>query len=234
MSWQENDNTEGYSGNVGIGTPAIGTIAGAIPLILLLSAACSSGPKNEPWQDANESQSTGVIREALSSGETCQPHCGRCVIDPTSVTNCSQTCVDTACGDGDRPCSTCPDVCPPHTANCDGSGICTNLLTDSNNCGRCNHPCPGGFCQNGTCVCLAANVCGPDCCAPGQQCCLEETDNGSPPLAPRCVDPVPMPGRTWCGKVSYPEVLCNNCAPGQTCASIPMPPPLISDELYCQ
>jgi hypothetical protein len=52
-------------------------------------------------------------------------------------------------------------ACAPATEDCDGDGVCENLLGDVDHCGQCNHPCPkapnaDASCQNGTCALACA------------------------------------------------------------------------------
>jgi hypothetical protein len=122
------------------------------------------------------------------SAAACKPYCGKCVEDSSSPTGCSKSCRLTNCEDADIPCHGCPGGCPPGQTNCGGTGICTDIKTDPNNCGACGNVCTTGICQNGTCGCATpgltycngtcvnlisdSNNCGScgNVCPPGQSC----------------------------------------------------------------
>jgi hypothetical protein len=42
--------------------------------------------------------------------------------------------------------------CEEGLADCDGSGVCTSLLADANNCGTCGTVCASGVCEGGVCT----------------------------------------------------------------------------------
>jgi hypothetical protein len=99
-------------------------------------------------------------------------------------------CEGTCCSPGDFCCGeTC---CKPGQVCC--NGICRNIASDPNNCGRCDNVCKNGdICCNGTC-------CGVDSCCAGPQnakiCC---------PAGPNsCNDAVVQPGYTCCNGNAIP------------------------------
>ncbi|MCI0334267.1 MAG: hypothetical protein L0228_13695 [Planctomycetes bacterium] len=55
-------------------------------------------------------------------------------------------------GNTSRLCGSCGAYvcCPTGLACC--NGICTDLISDSANCGACGNVCPGAVCANGSCV----------------------------------------------------------------------------------
>jgi hypothetical protein len=88
-------------------------------------------------------------------------NCGGCGITCDITEQCiSGKCVSYTCGNGKcdltENCSTCPQDCGscqcsvPTPDLCNGK--CTNILSDSSNCGACGQACQTGyFCENGVC-----------------------------------------------------------------------------------
>ncbi len=91
---------------------------------------------------------------ANGSRGACTRTCGTCQPDSNSPTGCSMPCRESNCEVADEPCRPCPggcSNCTPEQGCC--SGQCTNLKSDSQNCGDCGQKCPSGqTCCNGICV----------------------------------------------------------------------------------
>ena len=95
--------------------------------------------------------------------------CGnRCEIDELCING---QCVSSSCGNGKcdstENCSTCPQDCGSCECTSENpnlcNGICTNILTDSNNCGECGQICPVGYaCENGVCKGMINSECDSD------------------------------------------------------------------------
>jgi hypothetical protein len=130
-------------------------------------------------------------------GPHCTPHCGKCMSDSSVPTGCSRDCLDSTCNPYSDPCTGCAGACSgcAHNQGC-CKGVCTNLSSDSQNCGSCGLRCPSGqVCSNGGCCPV---------CPAGQSCC-----NGT------CVDLNNNSNNCgFCGNVCTGGMTCQ----GGTCA----------------
>ena len=89
------------------------------------------------------------------TGTCCYGLCVELSFNPYHCGICGNTC---ATG---QPCVGGVCNCPPGFTHCDGSSACTDMLSDSDNCGACGHACPDAgdsryhltdsFCAQGTC-----------------------------------------------------------------------------------
>jgi len=112
-------------------------------------------------------------------------------------------------------------VCCPHgTACCETpcGGVCTDILSDPENCGRCGNVCPPGMiCLNGACDCAPGTVgCGTApsgggpriCCPADATCCVSFNGN----FAACCI-----PGATCCLSPDGNTATC--CPPDFECVN---------------
>ena len=154
---------------------------------------------------------TGEIRIipglGIGTGCRCPPHQGPCSSDPgcnTGCSGCSTYFVNCDCGVTTFPCWGCSGGCPTGLIKC--NGICTDLSSDSENCGSCFHGCPAGFhCSNSLCCPPGSVSCGGTCCAPGTTGC-----NGT------CC----APGSPCCGGVCGSVCPDGSCCQSATCSSV--------------
>jgi hypothetical protein len=117
---------------------------------------------------------------ACIRSEVCCPATETCMTCATGAVACSGACVRCVGGEIGEGCAC---VCPSGTTLCRGD--CVDLDTDSGNCGYCDHPCNGGVCSGGFCVC------GGETCQQGETCfeslcsccgieCGQAPDDGGP------------------------------------------------------
>jgi outer membrane protein assembly factor BamB len=147
-----------------------GRIGGIGPWVSLLAlawlAACGSGSGNS-WTQC-ERTGTCAPSDGCMNVVSDRNNCGAC----GHACSANQVCANGLCvfstGSGGAGGSTSPPPmgCSAPLTTC--GTICTDTLSDANNCGGCNRACPSGdTCQSGFCTASTD----PESCAPPKQLC---------------------------------------------------------------
>lgn len=123
----------------------------------------------------------------------------------TAGKSCCEETADATCVDGrwslrETDCD-CPETCPVGLVLC--AGVCTDVMSDPENCGACGAACPVSTC-GGCGVCVDA---GPAICSSGI--CTSTCVSGLAPCGVSCVDP--CTNQIHCGGCDRP------CEPGFMC-----------------
>jgi hypothetical protein len=149
-----------------------GSCGNVCPMGPLEQLSCCYGGCTDLTSDPNHCGGCGTVCPQPSNGygsATCTPF-------STSWGFVTGGTCGIACKPGYTPSGTC--CCPPGTTCTDGiccpqgqsncNGQCTDLTTDSNNCGFCGNVCVNSqTCQKGQCSCLDGMAsCGSCCCIP--------------------------------------------------------------------
>jgi hypothetical protein len=165
----------------------------------------------------------GLCASCAALGElTCNGECINGAADPNNCGGCGNTCPSGVCKSGTCAGIVCND---PNTPNVCNGNLCTNILTDSFNCGACGSPaCPvGQTCQAGQCALPASNPCPnaniPDQCGSFCTNLLTDSQNcdacGEPcPSGTACSEGLCLPGtEPWVCNGQFTDLLSDslNC-----------------------
>jgi len=160
-----------------------GVCTGSSPVVCTALDQCHLAGTCDPTtgQCSNPIQSNGTACNAnmCTTGDTCQS--GVCTSNRVSACSSGQCCSGGVCqtgGTASCPCcdpstNTCVTTCPAGSPNCCGG--CTDVQTDSSNCGTCGNVCPlgccGGKCTNVLTDSNNCGNCGTVCPAGSPNCC---------------------------------------------------------------